>query len=158
MTGEESSQREGYGARAAVRCTQTPRRSPAGSGESVCWEVSPCLSCFCSPSSSDWVLPTAGPGELNLERLEEWIGFQVLFTRISKLLAELWLYTCSYAGAALQTTHTQPLSSRVKSGAPWEGVLVWSLWLHDLVTRLKVVIYSLLGDLQEEHPFDPKWF
>lgn len=92
MTGEESSQREGYGARAAVRCTQTPRRSPAGSGESVCWEVSPCLSCFCSPSSSDWVLPTAGPGELNL-RLEESIGFQVLFTRISKLLT-LHMFVC----------------------------------------------------------------
>lgn len=125
MTVEESSPREGYGARAAARCTQTRQWSPAGSGELVCWEVSPCLSCFCSSSSADRVLPTAGP-EKTHQQLEERIRFQVLFTWIRPIPHwELWLYTCSNAGAVLQGTHTHTHSedSRVKSAASWEGCL-----------------------------------
>lgn len=75
--------REGYGARVAVQCTWTLQQSPAGSEGSVCWEVSPCLSCPCSSSSSDWALPTAGPGETQVP-LEEgrasfkaWMWFHV---------------------------------------------------------------------------------
>ncbi len=57
--------REGYGVQEAVRCTQTQRWSPEGPAVLVCCRASLHLSC--SSSSSDSVLPTAGPAGRELE-------------------------------------------------------------------------------------------
>lgn len=57
--------RGGYSARVAVRCTQTLRWSPEGSGVLVCCRASAHSSS--SSSSSEWAAPTAEPAGSELE-------------------------------------------------------------------------------------------